>query len=249
MLSKSNIKRITGLHQKKYRKQEGLFVAEGIKVINELLESSFQLEAIYGIERTSLHIPEENEDTFQQITPAELKKISFLKTPQTALALFKIPTQVPSKHTGITVLLDDVRDPGNLGTIIRLCDWFGVTSLVCSAQTVDCYNPKVVQATMGSLSRITILYTDITTYLEEEQRPVYGTFMDGSTIYGSTLPEEAVIVMGNEANGISSAIAQRVTQKIAIPRFGQLQKTESLNVATATAICLSEFKRSAAIEK
>ncbi|MFT5892092.1 MAG: TrmH family RNA methyltransferase [Dokdonia sp.] len=249
MLSKSNIKRITGLHQKKYRKQEGLFVAEGIKVINELLESSFQLEAIYGIERTSLNIPEEKKDTFQHVTPAELKKISFLKTPQTALALFKIPTQADGKHIGITVLLDDVRDPGNLGTIIRLCDWFGVTSLVCSAQTVDCYNPKVVQATMGSLSRITILYTDVTTYLEKEQRPIYGTFMDGDNIYASTLPEEAVIVMGNEANGISSAIAQRVTQKIAIPRFGKLQKTESLNVATAAAICLSEFKRGYVIEK
>jgi TrmH family RNA methyltransferase len=249
VLSKSNIKRITGLHQKKYRKQEGLFVAEGIKVINELLESSFQLEAIYGIERTSLHIPEESKDVFQQITPAELKKISFLKTPQTALALFKIPAQADGKHIGITVLLDDVRDPGNLGTIIRLCDWFGVTSLVCSAQTVDCYNPKVVQATMGSLSRITILYTDVITYLEKEQRPIYGTFMDGENIYASTLPEEAVIVMGNEANGISSAIEQLVTQKIAIPRFGQLQKTESLNVATATAICLSEFKRGYTIEK
>ncbi len=249
MLSKSNIKRITGLHQKKYRKQEELFVAEGIKVINELLESSFQLEAIYGVERDSLHIPEEKENTFEQITQAELKKISFLKTPQKALALFKIPTQVDSKHTGLTVLLDDVRDPGNLGTIIRLCDWFGVTSLICSAQTVDCYNPKVVQATMGSLSRITIVYTDITAYLEKEQRPVYGTFMDGDNIYASTLPEEAVIVMGNEANGISSAIAQLVTQKIAVPRFGQLQKTESLNVATATAICLSEFKRGYTIEK
>jgi len=248
VLSKSNIKRITGLHQKKYRKQEGLFVAEGIKVINELLESSCAPEAIYGIEDTSLHIPEENKNMFQKVTAAELKKISFLKTPQTALALFKIPKQVDDKRTGITLLLDDVRDPGNLGTIIRLCDWFGVTSLVCSSQTVDCYNPKVVQATMGSLSRITISYVDITAYLEEEKRPIYGTFMNGSNIYAATLPKEAVIVMGNEANGISDAIEQLITQKIAIPRFGQLQKTESLNVATATAICLSEFKRGCVTE-
>ncbi|MFC4632662.1 TrmH family RNA methyltransferase [Dokdonia ponticola] len=247
MLSKSNIKRITGLYQKKYRKQEGLFVAEGVKVIQELLESSFELEAIYGIERSSLHIPAENKNAFQQITIAELKKISFLKTPQAALALFKIPTQYEDQHTGITVLLDDVRDPGNLGTIIRLCDWFGVTSLVCSTQTVDCYNPKVVQATMGSLSRIRISYVDITSYLQEEQRPIYGTFMEGDTIYTATLPEEAVIVMGNEANGISDRVAQFVTQKIAIPRFGAMQKTESLNVATATAICLSEFKRGSVI--
>lgn len=248
MLSKSNIKRITGLYQKKYRKQEGVFVAEGIKVIQELLDSSFELEMIYGVEHTPLDIPSKNNNAFQQVTAAELKKISFLKTPQTALALFKIPSNIEGEqHTGITVLLDDVRDPGNLGTIIRLCDWFGVTSLVCSTQTVDCYNPKVVQATMGSLSRIHISYVDITTYLEEEQRPVYGTFMEGDTIYTATLPEEAVIVMGNEANGISTIVEQFITQKIAIPRFGSLQKIESLNVATATAICLSEFKRGSVI--
>ncbi len=247
MLSKSNIKRITGLYQKKYRKQEGLFVAEGIKVIQELLESSCELEAIYGVENTSLRIPTAYKNAFQQITATDLKKISFLKTPQTALALFKIPHQKEDQHTGITVLLDDVRDPGNLGTIIRLCDWFGVTSLVCSPQTVDCYNPKVVQATMGSLSRIAISYVDITSYLQNEQRLIYGTFMEGDTIYTATLPKEAVIVMGNEANGISDIVAQFVTQKIAIPRFGSLQKTESLNVATATAICLSEFKRSTVI--
>lgn len=249
MLSKSNSKRITGLHQKKCRKREGIFVAEGIKVINELLESSFELEAIYGIDHSALQLSKEHETVFQDITPAELKKISFLKTPQTALALFKIPAQVANTRQGITVLLDDVRDPGNLGTIIRLCDWFGVKNLICSPQTVDCYNPKVVQATMGSLSRITISYTDIQEYLKEEHRAIYGTFMDGATIYTTSLPKEAVIVMGNEANGISEAIEQLVTHKIAIPRFGQLQKTESLNVATATAICLSEFKRGIAIEK
>ena len=249
MLSKSNSKRITGLLQKKCRKREGVFVAEGIKVINELLDSSFELEAIYGIDGTALHLSKENSTSFTLITPAELKKISFLKTPQTALALFKIPSEPTCKREGVTVLLDDVRDPGNLGTIIRLCDWFGVSSLICSTQTVDCYNPKVVQATMGSLSRIPIVYTDITTYLKEEQRPIYGTFMEGDTIYSSSLPQEAVIVMGNEANGISKTIEQLVTHKIAIPRFGQLQKTESLNVATATAICLSEFKRGISIEK
>ncbi len=249
MLSKSNIKRITSLHQKKYRQREGLFVAEGIKVINELLQSSFQLEAIYGIERTSLDLSKDQSVVFQEVTLSELKKISFLKTPQTALALFKIPKEVPSQGKGLTVVLDDVRDPGNLGTIIRLCDWFGVSNLVCSSQTVDCYNPKVVQATMGSLSRIPITYRDIEVYLEKEQRSIYGTFMDGENIYASILPNEAVIIMGNEANGISEAISKFVSHKIAIPRFGQLQKTESLNVATATAICLSEFKRSMFIEK
>lgn len=250
MLSKSNIKRITGLHQKKYRQREGLFVAEGIKVINELLQSSFQLEAIYAIDINSLHLSNSHMTVFQEITSAELKKISFLKTPQTALALFKIPREVSTQHNGLTVVLDDVRDPGNLGTIIRLCDWFGVSSLICSMQTVDCFNPKVVQATMGSLSRISIIYTDLEEYLKKEQRSIYGTFMDGENIYKSTLPEEAVVVMGNEANGISEKITQFVSHKIAIPRFGQIQETESLNVATATAICLSEFKRGvSSIEK
>lgn len=237
------------MHQKKYRQREGLFVAEGIKVINELLQSSFQVEAIYAIDINSLHLSNSHKAVFQEVTSAELKKISFLKTPQTALALFKIPTEAITQHSGLTVVLDDVRDPGNLGTIIRLCDWFGVSNLVCSKQTVDCFNPKVVQATMGSLSRIPIVYTNIEEYLKEEQRSIYGTFMDGKNIYEFTLSQEAVVVMGNEANGISEKITQFVSHKIAIPRFGQIQKTESLNVATATAICLSEFKRGASIEK
>ncbi len=243
MLSKSNIKRITALTQKKYRQREGVFVAEGIKVINELLESSFDLEVLYSIDEYAFAKAQP-----EKITATELKKISFLKTPQTALALFKIPNAKSLERYGVTVVLDDIRDPGNLGTIIRLCDWFGISSLVCSKQTVDCYNPKVVQATMGSLSRVSIIYTDIEVYLKEEKRPIYGTFMNGENLYTTSVSGDSVIVMGNEANGISSLIENLVTKRIAIPRFGKLQKTESLNVATATAICLSEFKRQA-IEK
>jgi TrmH family RNA methyltransferase len=136
-----------------------------------------------------------------------------------------------------------VRDPGNLGTIIRLCDWFGIKTLFCSEESVDVYNPKVVQATMGSISRVNVVYGNLEHLLSETKLPVFGTFMNGKNIYNETLPNEGIIVMGNEANGISKPIESLILQRIAIPRFGDLQATESLNVATATAIILSEFKR------
>ena len=136
-----------------------------------------------------------------------------------------------------------MRDPGNLGTIIRLCDWFGIKTLFCTEETVDAYNPKVVQATMGSVSRVNVVYGDLGKFLAETKLPIFGTFMDGKNIYKESLPNEGIIVMGNEANGISKAIEKLVSERIAIPRFSALQATESLNVATATAIILSEFKR------
>ena len=141
------------------------------------------------------------------------------------------------------MVLDDVRDPGNLGAIIRLCDWFGVKTLVCSEKSVDVYNPKVVQATMGSITRVNVVYIDVENYLENTSLPVFGTFMDGENVYAQKLPQDGIIVMGNEANGISKTIEDKVTDKIAIPRFGSLQETESLNVAPAAAIILSEFRR------
>lgn len=236
MLSKSQIKRITSLGQKKYRNREGIFVAEGIKVIRELLDSSLVLEGLWSVD----------ENAFAKAEPTtltDLKKVSFLKTPQTAIALFRIPQAENPKENGLTLVLDDVRDPGNLGTIIRLCDWFGVTDVVCSKETVDCYNPKVVQATMGSLTRVNIVYTDLMDYLNASERPIYGTFMDGDPVYTSKLALDGILVMGNEANGISTEIQSVIDQRIGIPRFGPEQATESLNVATATAIFLSEFKR------
>ena len=136
-----------------------------------------------------------------------------------------------------------MRDPGNLGTIIRLCDWFGVTSLICSEGTVDCYNPKVVQATMGSLARVEVIYTDLKSYIENSTRETYGTFMEGENIYESEVATQAIIVMGNEANGITQDITQILKNKISIPRFGSQKVTESLNVAMATSIFLSEFRR------
>ncbi len=239
MLSKNDIKLITRLKQKKYRTQDGLFVVEGLKVIREFLKSSFQLQQLYTTESFGLA---EAEETI--ISEKDLKKISFLSNPNTALAVFKIDNPETNLNVeGLVVALDEVNDPGNLGTIIRLCDWFGVKQLVCSTNTVDCFNPKVVQSTMGSLTRVTITYTDLEAYLKQTKGPVFGTFMDGDNVYSASLPKEGVLVMGNEANGISKNIEALVTKKIAIPRFGDLQATESLNVATATAILLSEFHR------
>ena len=143
---------------------------------------------------------------------------------------------------GLIVALEDVRDPGNLGTIIRLCDWFGVKQLVCSSETVDVYNPKVIQSTMGSIKRVNVSYLNLNTFISETKLPVFGTFMDGKNVYNEALPKEAILVFGNEANGISSNLEKVIKNRIAIPRFGEVQETESLNVATATAIFLSEFK-------
>jgi TrmH family RNA methyltransferase len=157
--------------------------------------------------------------------------------------LFKIPKDKPKSNSGLIIALDDIRDPGNLGTIIRLCDWFGVEQIVCSEQTVDVYNPKVVQATMGSISRVNISYLDLEKYLKRHNLPIFGTFMDGKNVYKEELPQEGILVLGNEANGISATIEKLIANRLSIPRFGNLQQTESLNVATATAIFLSEFKR------
>ncbi|WP_299441589.1 RNA methyltransferase [uncultured Aquimarina sp.] len=242
MVSKNQKKLINSLHQKKYRKQHGLFVAEGKKVINELIEADLRLHSIFTLDASYF---ETSPDNTYIVTETELKSISFLTTPQVAIAIFHIPEVNAVNYQGLVLALDDVRDPGNLGTIIRLCDWFGITDLVCSEQTVDCFNPKVIQATMGSVTRVNIIYTNLQDFLSSQNKeiPVYGTFMDGDSIYQEQLPESGIIVMGNEANGISPEIEELVTKRIAIPRFGKTQKTESLNVATATAIILNEFRR------
>ena len=238
MLSKNQIKLITSLKQKKYRLQHGLFVVEGIKTINELLQSSWALDTLYTTELFNIDAKKEN-----LISEAELKRISFLKTPNKALAIFKIPNPKPIDFNKLIVALDDIRDPGNLGTIIRLCDWFGVKDLVCSQETVDCFNPKVIQATMGSITRVNVTYLDLAEFLKTKALMSYGTFMEGTSVYNIELTNKGIVILGNEANGISKNIEDLVNKKISIPRFGDLQATESLNVATATAILLSEFKR------
>ncbi len=240
MLSKNQIKLITSLHQKKQRFVHQLFFAEGIKGIQELLESNFELVNLYTTQGDFDQVSNEKKVLIKE---EELKKISALATPNTCLAVFKIPNEKKISESGLILALDAIRDPGNLGTILRLCDWFGVHQIICSTETVDIYNPKVVQATMGSLARINVNYIDLKTFISQTSLPVFGTFMDGDTIYKTDLPQAGIIIMGNEANGISIEIEKLIKNRLTIPRFGTLQKTESLNVATATAIVLSEFRR------
>lgn len=240
MVSKNQIKLITSLQQKKYRTNYQLFCAEGVKVIQELLNSNVELEHLYHTEAVfDTIIPEKK----SLISGSDLRKMSSLTNQNNCLALFKIPIVEPIVEKGLLLALDDIRDPGNFGTIIRLADWFGIKQIICSEQTVDVYNPKVVQATMGSLSRVSINYVDLNDYIHKTTLPVYGTFMEGNTIYQETLTQEGIIVMGNEGNGINPILEKTIKNRLTIPRFGDLNQTESLNVATATAIILSEFRR------
>jgi len=240
-ISKSQLKIITSLSQKKYRQKHQLFIAEGLKVVNELLNSSFKIDTLFATDDFQTDI---SLDKIIRISDKDLQKISTLKSPNKVLGLFVIPDEKPLQKNGLTIVLDTINDPGNLGTIIRLCDWFGVSQLLCSVETVDCYNQKVVQASMGSLTRISIKYIDIEVYLSGTNLPTFIADMDGENVYKSALPKEAILIMGNEANGVSDKIKTLIKNKISIPRFGENQETESLNVATATAILLSEFKRS-----
>lgn len=239
-ISKNQFKLITSLSQKKYRLKHQLYIAEGIKVVQEILNSSFEIETLFCTEDFITDLPDEK---IVRISEIDLKKISNLKTPNKVLGLFKIPAEKPLINNGLIIALDAINDPGNLGAIIRLCDWFGLVTLVCSKETVDCYNQKVVQASMGSLTRVSIYYKDLPAYLKETNLPTFIADMNGENVYKTNLPKDAILIMGNEANGVSAEIKKEIMNKIAIPRFGEAQETESLNVATATAILLSEFKR------
>jgi len=240
MVSKNQIKFITSLQQKKYRLANQMFIAEGVKVIQELLQSNFVLEHLY--ETSSIF---ENIANYQKslISEQDMKRISALSSPSACLAIFKIPKDNAIENSGLIIALDDIRDPGNLGTIIRLSDWFGVKQILCSPETVDVYNPKVIQATMGSIARVKVSYLDLKSFFANTSLPVFGAFMDGATIYKEKLATDGILIFGNEANGISSELEKFIENRIAIPRFGDIQQTESLNVATATAIFLSEFRR------
>ena len=249
MISKSQIKLITSLQQKKYRNKTGLFVAEGPKIIQDILVAGLKVHSLYTTDE-SVNLAETFgrnfgfSETIVQVSSKELQKISALKTANTMLAVFYQPKEKDVSEEGLLVALDMVRDPGNLGTIIRLCDWFGVTQLICANDTVDCFNPKVVQATMGSIARVSVVYLDLLTFVQSTKLPIYAAVMDGTNVYASQLPERALLVMGNEAKGISPEIALHIQHKITIPNFGAAHSAESLNVATATGILLSEFKRS-----
>ena len=238
-VSKTDQKLIKSLKYKKYRYKYRLFVAEGVKVIKEFLNSNYELQKLYSIaeifdvENTKLNL----------VSTSDLKAISFLSTPQTAVAIFKMKEALPLQVDNLSLALDGVSDPGNLGTIIRLCDWFDVKTILCSQKTVDCYNPKVVQSTMGSLCRVNVHYVDLEAMLSDSKLIKYTSDMDGESVYQANLSQQAILVMGNESHGVSETISSLSSQKLSIPQFGTSQETESLNVAMATSILLSEFKR------
>lgn len=236
MISKNQIKFVRQLEQKKYRKKEGLFVAEGPKVVGDLLRAGFKAHTIFATSEW-----ESQGQTFQEVSDEELRRVSFLQHPQRVLALFFIPTESIPSVSSLSLALDDVQDPGNLGTIIRIADWFGIDTIYCSENTADAWSPKVVQATMGSIARVNIIYTDLQELISKAQVPVYGTLLDGQDIYTQGLSKEGIIVMGNEGNGISAPIRKLINRRLLIPQFHE--GPESLNVAIATAITCSEFRR------
>lgn len=237
MLSKNQVKLIQKLHHKKYRNELNLFIVEGKKSINEFLQAGYTPQLLIATEAFTTSVPQ------HLITPVskdELRKVSALQNPDEGLAVFEQPKHKGILQEGVIVALDNVQDPGNLGTIIRLCDWFGVETLLCNIQTVDCYNPKVVQASMGSLTRVAVHYLDLAAFLTTTALPVYTMDLEGENLYTATFPKDCILILGNEANGISSEVRALSNEVITIPRFSKHQRTESLNVAMAGAIILSE---------
>lgn len=248
-LSKNKIKYIQSLKDKKSREECGTFVVEGDKMVAELLSvMKCQLLIATPDFIQSNFIQQANIDEIIEVSKPELSKASFLKNPQQALAVFYQPDYALDKEQlkeQLSLALDCIQDPGNFGTIIRLADWYGIENIICSTDTVDIYNPKVVQATMGALARVKVHYVDLHTYLKSvEGIPLYGTFLDGDNMYEQELTQTGIIVMGNEGNGISSEIETLITNKLFIPNYPQDRETsESLNVAIATAIICTEFRR------
>ncbi len=267
-ITKNQIKFIRQLEQKKFRRREGLFVAEGTKVVGDLL-THYRPHSIFATpEWLAGHQSscQSSAPLIQEVTPDELRRISFLQHPQQVLALFPLPSSSsltisssslpsdispssfllpPSSKKSLLLSLDGIQDPGNLGTIIRIADWFGIDHIICSEDTVDAWNPKVVQATMGSIARVNIIYTNLIQFIDTlpEGFPIYGTLLDGENIYAQTLTPHGLIIMGNEGNGISPEIRSRVNHRLLIPSYRTDDTAESLNVAIATAITCAEFRR------
>ena len=233
-LSKNKIKWIRSLRLKKNREKEQCFIVEGEKMVEEvILQNPDLVQLVCSIEKDF-----ESIETYS-VDEKTMKEISSLKTPNKLLAVVNFPNLVTSLN-GITLLLDGVQDPGNMGTIIRTADWFGVSTIVCSKETVDCWNSKVIQSSMGSVFRIPILYTDLNEFIKQSDKPVIGTLLEGKNMYDSPLPKEANVIMGNEGNGISSELQKLISHPVLIPGFGG---AESLNVAVATGVVLAELKR------
>jgi TrmH family RNA methyltransferase len=245
MLSKSQVSFLQSLQHKKFRREHGLFLVEGYKSVSEFINSSYQVEAVY---HTPVIAPKmlklSQKINSEEISLNILEKISALKTPQDIIALVKIPAHPTLNYTELkkkfSLVLDGIQDPGNMGTIIRTADWFGIEHIICSEDSVEVYNPKVVQATMGSLSRMKIYYTNIEAILTGVKMPVFGALLNGENLYNTNFGDEGLLVMGNEGNGLRPEIITLVNKAITIPGSGN---AESLNVAIATAICCSEISR------
>lgn len=245
-LSKSKIKYIQSLKDKKHRNQHGTFVAEGNKMVSDLLPyMSCQL-----LIATESFIQEINEDDVENIiiaTNDDIAKASFLKNPQEVIAVFYQPKSDENIDISdqLCLALDGIQDPGNMGTIVRIADWYGIKNIFCSLDTADVYNPKVIQATMGAIARVNVHYINLEDFLKKhDEIPVYGTLLDGDNMYDKELTKNGVIIMGNEGNGIRPDIQQYINQKLYIPNYPLgTQTSESLNVAVATAIVCTEFRR------
>jgi TrmH family RNA methyltransferase len=252
-ISKNKIRQIASLKQKKVREGEKLFVAEGEKLTNEILLSKLEIKTLVALKEwiTSNEKLLKNKIELLEASEEELLRISSLKTPNKVLAVVKIPEikfNAETLKNKLTLVLDDIQDPGNFGTIIRLADWFGIENIICSESTVELYNPKTIQASMGAILRVNVFYFNLNNFLSEInqllQLPVYGTFLSGENIFKTSLSPSGLIVMGNESKGISPRVASFINNRITIPSFSQhVEKTESLNVSIATAIICSEFKR------
>lgn len=246
MITKAEIQLVRSLADKRNRDELGLFVAEGEKLIEELRCSPLRVRKIYALEGVF------EGDDIQAVTPKEMERLSMLKTANNSLAVIEQPRHTfnpATLETSLVLALDDVQNPGNLGTIIRLADWFGIGDILCSPATADCFNPKVVQATMGAILRVRVHYLDLPAVLHtarEQGVPIYGTFLDGENIYNRNLTQRGVIVMGNEGSGISQRCAREVTDRLFIPPYpADRNGSESLNVAIATAVTCAEFRRQA----
>ena len=242
MVSKSQIKFVRQLAQKKQRDQYDLFIAEGHKVVQEFINENFQL---YQLFTSDLSLFSYHQAIL--VTQSEMKAMSALKTPSDALAVFSKANEQSMSKSNLILTLDSIQDPGNLGTIIRLCDWFGIQDIVCSLDTVDCYNPKVIRSTMGSLARVQVLYKDLQTWLMGMQNhEIVATTMAGQSLYEYAFDSPTILVIGNEGSGLSKQIQELATDAITIPRFGG---AESLNAAMATGIIVAEARRKNPIEK
>ena len=253
MLSKNKIKFINSIKKKKYRDQYNSFFVEGEKLVDELIKSNFEITELFA---TNEWIEKNSESTFNQfnisqITNDELSKISALSTPNKVMAVTSMPEYTYNKNQikeSLSILLDDIKDPGNLGTIIRIADWFGIENIFCTPESVDLYNPKVVQATMGAIFRVKVHYVDFKNLLQDfkdiSNFNIYGTFLEGDNIYKENLPKNGFIIMGNESHGISDHWKPFINKKLFIPSYPMdAQTSESLNISIATAIVCSEFRR------